>query len=126
MTDPEKAEYERVIVMLTAKVEELVAANAVLKADLTAHSTLRAIYSDTALPATVRVRAAQAALNVETPPLKPQPPVLDLVGEEIEDLASLVHRRRKRQEELCPESASPGRLLPAGRRNGNFDDTPNG
>ena len=96
MTDTEKAEYERVIQLLTAKVEELLAANERLTSELTAHQTLRAIYSDSTQPATVRVRAAQAALNVETPRLEPQPAPLDLPYEEVEPLAVVVERQRKR------------------------------
>ena len=37
MTDTEKAEYENVIRLLTAKVEELLAANERLTSELTAH-----------------------------------------------------------------------------------------
>ena len=52
MIDTEKAEYERVIGELVAKVQELVAANERLTSELTAHQTLRAIYSDSTQPAT--------------------------------------------------------------------------
>jgi len=80
MTDPEKAEYDDVVRQLMAKCEQLAAENAALKANnASAHQTLRAIYADSTQPATVRVRAAQAALNVETPSLKPEPAPLDLV-----------------------------------------------
>ena len=103
MTDADKAEYERVIRLLTAKVEELVAVNERLSSELTAHQTLRAIYSDSTQPATVRVRAAQAALNVETPPLKSVQPPLDLVAEEYEPLAVVVERQRKRADALQRE-----------------------
>src|SRR5215469_14405216 len=100
MTDPEKAEYERVIGLLTAKVEELLAANERLTSELTAHQTLKALYSDSTQPAMVRLRAAQAALNVESPALKPVEPPLDLVAEPIIPLAELVAIRRKRADEL--------------------------
>jgi hypothetical protein len=86
-TQGKLAEYEGIIRMLTEKVEELAAANERLTSELTAHQTLKAIYADPNQPATVRVRAAQAALNVETPRLEPQPAPLELAAEEIEPLA---------------------------------------
>jgi hypothetical protein len=104
------AEYEGIIQMLTAKVEELVAANERLTSELTAHQTLKAIYADPNQPATVRVRAAQAALNVESPKLQSVPPPLDLVAEKIEPLAELVNKRRARQDLLEP----PHRVLSDG------------
>jgi hypothetical protein len=113
MTDAEKAEYEGVIRLLTVKVEELVAANERLSSELTAHQTLRAIYSDSTQPATVRVRAAQAALNVETPRLEPQPAPLDLPCEEIEPLAVVVERQRRRADAMQRE-ARDIEVLPSG------------
>jgi hypothetical protein len=130
MTDAEKAEYERVIRMLTAKVEELVAANERLSSELTAHQTLRAIYSDSTQPATVRVRAAQAALNVETPRLEPQPAPLDLPYEEVEALPVVVERQRARADrmeremrdiEILPNGTV--RVLPKPGSNGSGDDS---
>jgi len=94
MIDTERAEYERVIGELVAKVQELVAANERLTSELTAHQTLRAIYSDSTQPATVRVRAAQAALNVEMPSLKPQEPAIDGTCEKYVPLAELITQRR--------------------------------
>ena len=95
-------EAEFVIRAQMARIAELEAEVARLMAECTAHQTLRSIYSDSNQPAGLRVKAAQAALNVETPRLTPQPPVLDLVGEEIEPLAELVHKRRARQDALEP------------------------
>jgi hypothetical protein len=47
MTDADKAEYEGVIRLLTAKVEELAAENARLRSsESTAHSVLREVYND--------------------------------------------------------------------------------
>ena len=100
MTDPEKAEYENVIRLLTAKVEELLTANERLTSELTAHLTLRALYSDTAQPAMVRLRAAQAALGVGSAPLKPVEPPLDLVAQEYEPLSVVVERQRARLDKL--------------------------
>src|SRR6516165_9637045 len=90
--------HEDALVACMAEIERLRAENVALKANnASAHQTLRAIYADSSQPATVRVRAAQAALNVETPSLKPEPAPLDLVAEKIEPLADLVARRRRRQ-----------------------------
>jgi hypothetical protein len=98
MTDTEKAEYEGIIRLLTAKLEELAADNERLKSsELTAHQALKMIYGDSSQPAGVRVRAAQAALQCETPRLQPQPAPLDLPCEEIEPLAVVVERQRARQ-----------------------------
>ena len=97
MTDTERAEYDDVVRQLMAKCEQLAAENAALKANnASAHQTLRAIYADSTQPATVRVRAAQAALNVETPSLKPEPAPLDLVAEPYEPLSVVVERQRAR------------------------------
>ena len=100
MTDPEKTEYENVIRLLTAKVEELLTANERLTSELTAHQTLRAIYSDSTQPATVRVRAASAALGVESAPLKSVAPPLELVAQEYEPLSVVVERQRARMNRL--------------------------
>jgi hypothetical protein len=101
MTDPEKAEYEDMVRLLTTKCEELAAENARLRSsENTAHSVLREIYNDPAASANVRVLAARAAIGHESAPLKPQPAPLDLVAEPVESLASIVHRRRRRQAAL--------------------------
>jgi hypothetical protein len=126
MTDAEKAEYDDVIRQLMAKVEELVAANTALKADLNAHQTLRSIYSDSTQPATVRVRAAQAALGHESAPLKPQEAPLDLVAEEVIPLARLVEERRARQDALQGrdiEVSPSGAVRVLSKPRGNGDDS---
>jgi hypothetical protein len=114
MTDAEKAEYDEVVRLLTAKVEELVAVNERLSSELTAHQTLRAIYSDSSQPATVRVRAAQAALNVETPRLIPQPPPLELTAEKPMPLAEVVRLQRARLDRMERERRDI-KVLPDGR-----------
>jgi hypothetical protein len=97
MTDAERAEYDDVVRQLMQKCEQLAAENASLKANnASAHQTLRAIYADSTQPATVRVRAAQSALGVETPSLKPQEQPLELTAEPIIPLAQLVEERRAR------------------------------
>ena len=111
-TQGKLAEYEGIIRMLTEKVEELAAANERLTSELTAHQTLKAIYADPNQPATVRVRAAQAALNVETPRLEPQPAPLELAAEEIEPLAVVVERQRKRMDRMQGQYIQ---VLPDGR-----------
>jgi hypothetical protein len=129
MTDTEKAEYDDVVRQLMAKCEQLAAENAALKANnASAHQTLRAIYADSTQPATVRVRAAQAALNVETPSLKSQPPAIDATCEEIEPLADVVARQRARCDRMQREDPqfqalrNSGYLL-EGKGNGSGDDS---
>jgi hypothetical protein len=128
MTDPEKAEYDDVVRQLMAKCEQLAAENAALKANnASAHQTLRAIYADSTQPATVRVRAAQAALGHESAPLKPTEAPLDLVAEVTEPLADVVARQRARCDRMQLES--PYRellerfpLKSTGNGNGNGQD----
>jgi hypothetical protein len=95
------AEYEDVVRLLTAKLEELAAENARLRSsENNAHSVLREVYNDPTASPAVRVKAAGLALPHETPRLTPQPQPLDLVAEEVIPLAELVAKRRKRQEAL--------------------------
>jgi hypothetical protein len=96
-------ECESIIQQLVTKLQETVDENDRLQAVVAkltgtedAHSTLRRMYLDEALPPTTRVRAAQAALNVEKPRLESVPPPLDLVAEPSEPLAVVVERQRKR------------------------------
>jgi len=101
VTDAERTEYDDVVRQLMQKLEQLAAENAALKANnASAHQTLRAIYADSSQPATVRVRAAQAALNVETPRLESVPPPLELVATEYEPLSVVVERQRARLDKL--------------------------
>src|SRR6516164_11714400 len=119
MTDTEKAEYDDVVRQLMAKCEQLAAENAALKANnASAHQTLRAIYADSTQPATVRVRAAQAALGHESAPLKPVEPPLDLVAEPIEPLADVVRRQRARCDRMLLEDAQFQGLYSPSRGNG--------
>ena len=86
------AECEHVIGLLTAKLQETVDENDRLRAVVAkltegaddAHSTLRRLYLDETQPSTTRVRAAQAALNVEKASLKPTEAAIDLIAEPIE------------------------------------------
>ena len=98
------AEYEGIVGMLTAKLEEAVGEIDRLRAMVAkltkgtddAHSTLRRLYLDETQPVGARVRAAQAAMNFEKPRLESVPPPLNLVAEEYEPLAVVVERQRKR------------------------------
>ena len=129
MTDTEKAEYADVVRQLMAKCEQLAAENAALKANnASAHQTLRAIYADSSQPATVRVRAAQAALNVETPSLKPEPAPLNLVAEPYEPLSVVVERQRARMNRILALPLSEREKMVRGvarsdGNGGNSDDT---
>jgi hypothetical protein len=73
-----------------------------------AHSTLRRLYLDEAQNPNTRVRAAQAALNVEKPRLAPVEPPLELVAEVIEPLADVVARQRARCDRMIAEEQSQG------------------
>jgi hypothetical protein len=109
MIDTEKAEFERVIQQLVAKVEELVAVNAKLRAEKSdALSVLKEAYNDPDVPPALRIKAAGLALPHEVPRLMPERAPLDLPYEEVEPLATLVEKRRARQNALEP----PHRVLP--------------
>jgi len=138
MTDIEKAECEGVIRLLTAKLEEAVGEIDRLRAVVAkltegtddAHSTLRRLYLDEALSPTTRVRAAQAALNVEKASLKPTEAPLDLIAEPIEPLAEVVRRQRARADRMLLEDPQyrdlPKSFIsfkPTGGNGGNGDDT---
>jgi hypothetical protein len=65
-----------------------------------AHSTLRRIYLNEAESSNARIKAAQASINYEKSRLENAPPPLELTAKPVEDLATLVHRRRRRQAAL--------------------------
>jgi len=74
MTDDRDDLIRQLTIRLRETVDEndkLRAENERLNSALGAHGALKAIYSDSTQPATVRVRAASAALGVESAPLKP-------------------------------------------------------
>jgi hypothetical protein len=99
-TQSKLAEYEGIIRMLTAKLEEQIAENARLRSAEGAHDVLRRLYLDETQSSGTRVRAAQAALTVEKARLAPQPAPLDLVAEEVIPLAELVEKQRKRADAM--------------------------
>jgi hypothetical protein len=124
------AECESIIAQLVAKLQETVDENDRLQAVVAkltegtgdAHTTLRRLYLDEALPPTARVRAAAAALNFEKPRLESVPPPLDLTAEETpEPLADLVTRQRRRADAMLLEP--PFRDLQVVSRKGNGSDT---
>ena len=125
MTDTEKAEYESVIQKLTTALEQLAAENASLKANnASAHQTLRAIYADSSQPATVRVRAAQAAIGHESAPLKSVEPPLELVAQEYKPLSQLVEEQRKRCDAYLALSLEErSRLITGVGNDGNGSDS---
>jgi hypothetical protein len=96
-------EYEYLLKLQMAKIEELAAENETLRSSLGAHGVLKLVYSDNNQPAGVRVKAAQAALNVEKPRLESVPPPLDLTAEKYEPLADIVTRQRARMHRMWAE-----------------------
>src|SRR6516165_108661 len=91
-----------------------------------AHSTLRRLYLDEAQNPNTRVRAAQAALNVEKPRLESVPPPLDLAAEPYESLADKVTRMRAYVDALAPklieETAKDNEMAARAWRNGGNGD----
>jgi hypothetical protein len=103
MTDADKAEYEGVIRLLTAKVEELAGENARLRSsENNAHSVLREVYNDPTASPAVRVKATGLALGHESAPLKAQPAPLELTAAKPANLplAELVRLQRARADAL--------------------------
>jgi hypothetical protein len=100
-TQSKLAEYEDMVRLLTAKLEQLAAENARLRSsENSAHAVLREVCNDPTASPAVRVKAAIGALNVEKPRLTPVPPAIDATCKEIIPLNELLRRRRKRQDEL--------------------------
>ena len=93
--------YEAVIGLQMEEIDRLRAVVAKLTGpDNDAHSTLRRLYLDETQNPNSRIRAAQAALGVEKPSLKPQPAPLELAAEPVIPLADLVRRRRARADAI--------------------------
>jgi hypothetical protein len=99
-------EYEAIIRMLTARLQESVAEVDRLTSALGgAHATLRSIYSDDNQPVGMRVKAAHACLPHESPKLNPVSQLeLNANAEEVvEDLATVVTRQRARADRMLLE-----------------------
>src|SRR6516225_4789664 len=105
MTDAEfqnrLAEYEGMVRLLTAKLEELAAENTRLRSsENNAHSVLREVYNDPTASPAVRVKAAGLALSHESAPLKPVSQ-LELTAERAPlPLAEVVRLQRARTKAL--------------------------
>ena len=88
--------HEDALAACMVEIQRLRAENASLKANASAHQTLKEIYGNPAEPTSNRIRAATAALACETPRLESVPPPLDLIAaEEIEPLSVVVERQRR-------------------------------
>ena len=129
MTDAEfqnrLAEYEDMVRLLTAKLEELAAENARLRSsENNAHSVLREVYNDPTASPAVRVKAAGLALPHETPRLTPVPPAIDATCEEIEPLSVVVERQRKRADAIMALPLAERERMITGvvKRDGNGQD----
>src|SRR6516162_7158296 len=88
--------HEDALSLCIAEIDRLRAENERLRSAEGAHDVLRRLYLDEAQNPNTRLRAAQAALNVEKPRLESVPPPLELVAEKIEPLADRVARQRRR------------------------------
>jgi hypothetical protein len=134
------AEYEYTIKLLTAKLQELAEENERLRT-CDAHGTLKSIYLNPDAAEGNRIKAAQAALNVEKPRLTMTAYVGKQQTEEvIIPLADLIRRRRARADALQGLPLGHPRYLEwidrdgedftdsAGNSSakGQDDDTPNG
>ena len=60
-------EYETLLKLQMAKIDELSAENEALKAGLDAHGTLQTIYRDQSAPRSDRIKAANGAIGYEQP-----------------------------------------------------------
>ena len=97
------ARYETVIGLQMQEIDRLRNVVAKLTGTDDAHSTLRRLYLDETQPPTTRVRAAQAALNVEKASLKPVSQ-LELTAEpEPLPLAEVVRLQRARADKMLAE-----------------------
>jgi hypothetical protein len=127
MTD----DKDELIRQLTIRLRETVDENDRLRAVVAkltgtddAHSTLRRLYLDEAQNPGHRIRAAQAALNVEKPSLKPQPAPLELTAEPYEPLSVVVERQRARMNRILALPLEERERMIAGvaRGDGNGSD----
>jgi hypothetical protein len=126
--------HEDALIACMAEITKLREENARLRSSENTHSVLREVYNDPTASPAVRVKAAGLALPHETPRLESVPPPLDLVAKPVEDLATLVHRRRRRQAALGgldhTDPANAAKFLEwVEREDGTYpadDDTPNG
>jgi hypothetical protein len=91
------AEYEGMVRLLTAKLEELAAENTRLRSEKSdALSVCKEVYSDPNAAPSLRLKAAGLALPHEVPRFESVPPPLELVAEVVEPLADVIARQRAR------------------------------
>jgi len=125
MTDAEKAEYEDVVRLLTAKLEQVAAENARLRSEKSdALSVCQELYSDPTAPPALRLKAAGLALQFEVPRLLPEKAAIDVTATEYEPLSVVVERQRKRCDALLalPLSERERLVTGVGRDGGNGSD----
>jgi len=117
--------HEDALSLCIAEIEKLRAENERLRSAEGAHDVLRRLYLDEAQNPNTRVRAAQAALNVEKPRLAPVEAPLDLVAEPYEPLSVVVERQRRRADAILALPLAERERMIAGvvRRDGNGDDS---
>src|SRR6516165_7130728 len=121
------AEYEGLVRLLTAKLEELAAENTRLRSEKSdALSVLREVYNDPTASPSHRIKAAGLALPHEVPRLESVPPPLDLVAEPVEPLADVVARQRARADKMMRDDpqfrALRNRQVISLKPNGNGSD----
>lgn len=92
--------FETVIDLQMQEIDRLRAEVARLTEGAGALSTLQSLYRDRDLPESLRAKAAAAALAHEAPKIQSVPPAIDSTCEEIEPLAVVVARQRKRADAL--------------------------
>ena len=95
--------HEDALALCMAEIQKLRVENAALRSAEGAHDVLRRIYLNEAESSNARIKAAQASINFEKSRLENAPPALELTANQppVEDLATLVHRRRRRANALA-------------------------
>jgi hypothetical protein len=116
-------EYEYLLKLMTAKIEELAAENERLRAAAGAHGVLKLIYSDNDQPTGHRIKAAGLALQHETPKLMPERQALELKAiEPKQTLGQLCEVRMARADRMEALSLEERERLIRGCGNGNGSD----
>jgi hypothetical protein len=122
--------HEDALALCMAEIQKLRAENETLRSAEGAHDVLRRIYLNESESSNARIKAAQASINYEKSRLENVPPALELTAKPVEDLAALVHRRRRRADALeGRQLGDPEYLKWVEREDGTYpadDDTPNG
>jgi len=82
------------------RIAELEAEVERLRSAAGAHEVLRSIYADSNQPTGHRIKAAGLAIGHEVPKIQSVPPAIDATCEEIEPLAVVVERQRRRADAI--------------------------